>query len=77
MTDANFTYLVRINYKSGASFEGWFDEFELNHEASDVTSVRWKLSDNQQNIPFMGTNSIESVVQLGFKAKKDNDLLPV
>lgn len=69
MSEVKNQFLVRINYKSGASFEAYYDEFEVKHDKGEVVAVTWKLSNSQQNIIFMGTNDIESVVQLGFRER--------
>lgn len=59
-------FLVRINYKSGHSYEEWFTKFsgDLNDNA-ELTSITWKLSPRAKTEPILlGLNNVESVIQL-------------
>lgn len=57
-------FKVQINYKSGLQTVGWFDKFQANTSAGELTGITWKESKGECNIIFMGLNNVESVVQL-------------
>lgn len=61
-------FLVRINYKSGNSFEGWFSKFDTKARGAQIESVTWKLAPNsRQQLIHVGVDDIESIVQLDYK----------
>lgn len=56
-------YQVKITYKSGASFIGWFTKFEAKMENNVLTSIDASHSDGQR-LAYVGLDNIESIVRL-------------
>ncbi|MNC20730.1 hypothetical protein D3C75_686930 [compost metagenome] len=66
----NLTFLFRITYKSGSSFEAWFDKMEVTSTAGEITSIEWKVSAGERlRIIHIGASEIESVLQLDYKQR--------
>lgn len=56
--------LVQINYKSGNSVKLWFNKFTITYKDEKISSIEWKLSNENQKIVWIGVDEIESAVVL-------------
>ena len=66
-----YSFYLRINYKSGKSIEGWFDKFKTKQSAGELNSVEWKESgDEKLRVVYMGISEIESIEQLNHRVIK-------
>lgn len=61
-------FKVRINYKSGHQYTGWFTQFKVETTSGKLTSLSYKQSD-KSNFIFIGIHDIESDVQLEHRKK--------
>lgn len=61
-------FKIRINYRSGHQYTGWFTEFKTESASGKLTSLRYSQSDKSKFI-FIGIHDIESIVQLEHRKK--------
>lgn len=54
---------IRINYKSGNSFTGWFSEFNYTHSGGNIKSLTATHTDGQKLL-IIGLEHIESIIKL-------------
>jgi hypothetical protein len=57
--------LIRIVYRSGHVYEGWFDKMKVEYSNGDLVNLSWAPSpSNQDKFLFVGIKDIESITQL-------------
>lgn len=54
---------IKINYKSGNNFTGWFSVFEYTHENDKIMTITATHCDGQKLL-IIGMDHIESIVKL-------------
>ena len=64
-------FKIRINYKSGHQYTGWFTEFKIESASGKLTSLSYKHSE-KSNFIFIGIHDIESIVQVEHRKKAVN-----
>ena len=70
-------YKVRINYKSGHSYTGWFDDLNVKKEEGNLSEISWVCSYNKDHFIYIGLDNIESImlIQEGYRFMRLKEVL--
>lgn len=60
-------HLIRLNYRSGNSFEVWCEDFSIKHNNGKLTSVTYTSSSEGPRALLLGIQDIESILQIDSK----------
>jgi len=66
----DLAFLIRLNYKSGASEEFWCSKFDYSIENAELSSISWECIPGLKNPLFTGIENIESVYQIKVRPLK-------